>query len=251
MAWAQVGRTNTILVTPANIGGLADEGVTDVAVAAPGPRIPDETSKNRRKLFPPLGHLVRSRQFRPALEEEEAPANWAAVIAFPGGAVGIIKRLSGRDTYSFRGGPGTPHLSMPGELAAFLSMTPYGRNGEPRLDVVTVADYDLLPGRTFSHRTIRSNTNFTHVGNGVQARSHADLRFNFLQPNSRGLSEVCTTAGIELPREGDAVAIDFVSVTDVRLRFVAGAPLKDQLLDLVRAANGTWAWLPPSVATRW
>jgi hypothetical protein len=121
-------------------------------------------------------------------------------------------------------------------------MSPFGINGEPRVDIDILAEQDSLPGEVFTHIPTRGYANVTYVGMGITVRSHPDLRLNFLMPIVRQLLSAATTASVMPPEEGDIVLIEFTTATSVRMTFVTQQARKVQLSGLLQ--NDGWGWLP-------
>ncbi|WP_431727849.1 phospholipase D family protein [Verrucosispora sp. TAA-831] len=262
LAWGSGTRPNSIKVNLSNIDDLVSAGAVDLLAPAPPNATPAE-SERRKKLFPALGTMVASSGRRkkggssapnvmptPDGEATDEPEEVASSWGLPGGSIGIVKRLTSLDTKAFRGERGTPHIALPRDLAAFLPMSPYGRNGEPRINVHVAAYLDTLPGTTFLHEPSRSETNITYVGMGVVVKSHRDLRFNYLKPITNGIVDAAARARVPVPSEGDIAAVLFDDAQAVRLVFVTQEPLLRELAALVTESNGVWGWLPAALATR-
>lgn len=177
----------------------------------------------------------------------------SAPVAFPTNAVGIVKRLSARtDVKGFVGGPGTPYIALPPnetDLANRLPMKPYGKRGEPRLDVFVEAR--LLEAVQEVVTSGTDSTNITYVGMGATRGSNVDLRFNTQHAVIDGLRYIAAQHGLTLPKGGDFVTIEFVEGGRLtRLTFVSSEPMVKTLSGFL-VPNRAWGWLPAGVVPEW
>jgi hypothetical protein len=243
-------------VTKATLSKLIAEGVLDQPRLPRSPQSP-KSRQNRAKTFPRLGAILKLPRKRRAVApvtpvkrpKAPAPAPIGTLGTLPKGAVGIIKRLSARDTSGFRGETGTVHISLPSTLASHLPMAPYGKNQEPRTEVIVEARLDTVPGEVVVSGT--STTNIQFVGMGTTRTSNKDLRFNYLVAIRRGIQELAAAHGVATPAEDDLVAIELLAGVRLRVTFItdpasiaALAPLLDEHVDV-------WGWLPPGVISGW
>ncbi len=205
------GHPNGLSISRADLPALSTEGVTD-RPRPPAPSAPPSTSTGSRRRFPGLGRILGRTTPGPAAPGPATPgpvapgpatpgaaapaattATTATSLALPSGAVGVVKELSPLDTKAFHGGTGTPYVAMPSDLAAFLPMSPFGVNQEPRLDIHFEATLDSAPGSVVPHINTRGSTNITWVGAGVTRTSHSDLRLNYLKPIVTGIGAAAAT----------------------------------------------------------
>lgn len=257
LAWperARGGGNDARSITSKLIRDLAAERAID-----PMP-VPPSTSRRRRgahgrSSFPPLERIPGAPRSRPATRPRRPPAAGrlaGAQAAFPRGVVGVVKRLSRTDVKGFTAQPGTPYIALPpnpADLADRLPLHPYGTHAEPRVDLIVEARLDTAPGEVMTSGT--DPTNITHVGAGKTHKSNLDLRFNLLHGIHAGLIYAATQTGVRLPRQGDAVAIEFLNGGRIaRLTFATVTPLRAALLGHLRPGRA-WGWLPAGVTPRW
>lgn len=254
--WHLVQTSNGRLIDRAALTKLIADGVVD----QPRPPRSSQTPNNRRaraKTFPALGAIMRLARKKRAVAPSKPVARPATPVevpigtlgTLPGGALGIIKRLTGLDTKGFNGGTGTVYIALSYELVDYLPMTPYGKNSEPRVDVTVEARMDTVPGEVV--RSGSSTSNITHVGAGTSKTSHSDLRFNYLTPIKRGIEELASTYGVRTPQKGDLVAIEFNAGVHVRVTFITEPASVANLTPLLDQRGNGWGWLPPGTVSAW
>jgi hypothetical protein len=172
--------------------------------------------------------------------------------AFPPGKIGVVKRLSATDVKGFAGRRGTIHLSLGARdapVARCLPMEAYGSNGEPRVDLAVEARLDQALEDVVTSGT--DSTNITHVGVGLRQNSNPDLRFNLLHRVIDGLGATASRHGIDVPKPGDAAAIELTeSGRLARVTFATTDPLRSDLLAQVQAGRA-WGWLDSHGLPRW
>jgi hypothetical protein len=128
-------------------------------------------------------------------------------------------------------------------------MKPYGKNGEPRLDLVIEARFleavkDIVTSGT-------DTTNVTYVGMGYIQKSHIDLRLNVQHTVMDGLRYVASQHGFALPKGGDFVAIEFLENGHLaHLTFVSSEPLLRPLQEALNPGR-SWGWLKEGVLPAW
>lgn len=234
---------------------LVAEGVLDASARRQSPISP-EARRSRNKTFAAMGslHLLPHRQAvapripaQPVPVEARVPA--ADVISLPGGAVGIIKRLSHQDVTTFSRRGGTPYIALPVELAQYLPLRPFGKNGEPRTEIVIEARIEPAPGEIVSSGG--STTNITHVGLGTTGTSHGDLRLNYLAQVRTGIQDVASLNGATPPQAGDLIAIEFDGSGRVRLTFISDPTSIMNLEPLLNQPGDWWGWLAPGIIGPW
>lgn len=254
--WHLTPPKNAIPVTRAILAKLVADGVVDQA-RPPRPARPPKDRIARAKVFPALGAILRLPRKKRAVVPQAPvappttppPVPNATLSTLPGGAVGVIKRLTALDTKGFNGGKGTVYVALSYELANYLPMSPYGKNAEPRVDVSVEARLDTVPGEVV--RSGSSPTNITHVGAGGSTTSHSDLRFNYLTAVKTGIEELASANGVDTPDEGDLVAMEFHAGVRVRVTFITEPTSIANLTPLLDRRGNGWGWLPPSVLAPW
>lgn len=254
--WHATPPKNARHVTRASLGQLVADGVVDQV----RPRRPSRSPRDRRAravVFPALGAILRLPRKKRAVAPQtpvtppatppQVPSGTLATL--PGGAVGVIKRLTALDTKGFNGGTGTLYIALSYELADYLPMSPYGKNTEPRVDVSVEARIDTVPGEVVLSGS--SPTNITHVGAGGSTTSHSDLRFNYLTAVKRGIEDLAAAHNVRTPDEGDLVAMEFDAGVRVRVTFITEPASIANLTPLLDRRGNGWGWLPPSVLAPW
>lgn len=253
--WSTPGLANAYPVTRTSLARLVSDGVLDQAVREP-PRLAPKSRMNRAKTFPRLGRILnlprKRRTVGPPAPVTTSSGGSVAVLLgtvrpLPGGAIGIIRRLSDRDTSGFRGESGTDHISLPPALAQHLPMVPFGKNSEPRVDVSVEARLEGVPAEVI--RSSSSPTNITHVGAGTSGTSHRDLRFNYLTHIRRGIERLAIEHSVPPPKENDLAAIELIDGILVRVTFVTDPVSIANLAPLLGGSN--WGWLPHGVIAEW
>ena len=132
-------------------------------------------STTGKSSFPALKRIAgvpapRPRQRRPPRASVIKPSIRlrGAAASFPSSVVGIAKRLSAStDVKGFTSALGTPYIALPAnesDLAGRLPMRRYGKNGEPRLDLVIEARLLQAVKEVVTSGT--DTTNVTYVGMG-------------------------------------------------------------------------------------
>ncbi len=190
LGWSTIPSENATPIDRAAIRTLEADRVVEPSEMALEQRRSARSASPRRK-SPPLAKINGVPTRRRAKRPPRRPRPVRQIgdgQPFPADVVGVIKVLSRQDLKGLRGDYGTPYFALTRELAPYLPMRPYGRNGEPRIDVAVEARLDRAPTHTVSSGA--STTNITHVGVGTRRTSHPDLRFNVLTDVSRGLLEV-------------------------------------------------------------
>lgn len=254
--WHVLRQVNGHQVTRTSLSQLVATGVLDRPSLSRSVERP-ETRRARAKAFPGLGAMLKlPRKNRPiapstpaARPHALAPISREVLDTMPGGAVGIIKRLTSHDTKGFREKDGTLYIALTNVLTAHLPMAPYGQNGEPRMDVTVAARLDTVPGEVVLSG--KSPTNITHVGTGATRNSHGDLRFNYLMKIKRGISTLAADYGVRPPTEGDLTAIEFLEGQRVRVTFITEQGAINNLTPLLDQRGDGWGWLPPAAIGPW
>lgn len=255
--WHLTSSPNGHLVDRAALAKLIADGVVDQPRP---PRSVTQSTKNRRartKLFPAMGTILRiarkkravgpSQPVVRAVTTPQVPVGTLKTL--PGGAVGVIKRLTALDTKGFNGGTGTPYIALSSEVAPYLPMIPTGKNSEPRVDVTVEARIDTVSGEVVQSGA--STTNITHVGAGTASTSHSDLRFNYLTKIKSGIEDLAASYGVRKPAKGDLVAIEFDAGANVRTTFITESATIANLKPLLDQRGNDWGWLPPSTISAW
>lgn len=254
--WHSTSTKNSRLVTRPTLAKLIADGVVDQPRSPRSAGSP-RTRRARAVVFPAIGAILRlprkkrvvappTPTRRPATPQK-VPIGTLATL--PGGAVGVIKRLTALDTKGFNGGAGTPYIALSYEVAAYLPMTPYGKNSEPRTDVSVEARIDTVPEEVINSGS--STTNITHVGAGGRSTSHSDLRFNYLTTVRRGIEDLAAKYGVRRPDANDLVALEFQDGVRVRVTFITEPAAISNLTPLLDQRGKNWGWLPPSIISPW
>lgn len=257
IAWrtsAKVDRTgNSRPLTQELITQLAEERIID-----PIPSSPPESrarASGPRTTFPPLpvvpGIPARRAKARPrnarALKKLRG-----AVVAFPPGTAGLVKRLSKNDVKGFTAQPGTPYIALPANpavLATRLPLRPAGKHNEPRLDVVLECRLDGALREPVSSST--DPANIQHVGEGTTKRSHRDLRLNIPKQLHDDLNMMALREKLRRPAAGDMAAIEFLDEGKLlRITFASHDPLKKIFASHLEGKK-SWGWLPTGVVPPW
>lgn len=246
---------NSLSVDRGAIAALTSDGALDAGRITP--LTPANAKIGRGATFPPMGALLpiprRRRSVVPkvtvARPPKPLPVPVGTMGTLPIGAIGIIKRVSSLDTKAFRGEAGTAYLALPAAVATYLPMMRAGSNGEPRLNVSIEARLDSVPDEVAGSG--RAETNITHVGMGVERKSHSDLRLNFLSVIKTGVQYIASRAKVAVPAAGDLAAVEFLEGARVRITFISDPSSIANLMPLLdQRANG-WGWLPPGVIGSW
>lgn len=261
LAWRDSARSNGLArpVTPALVQKLlAQRAIDPVRPADRGGRKRgasdrDEFSRLPRiKGMPARGSGHGRGSGRGESRKTAARRLRGAGRSFPPDTVGVAKILSATDLKGFTGGKGTLHLSLGAQnapLAPCLPMRPYGKNGEPRLELAVEARLDRALADIVS--SAGDPTSITHVGMGHSGPSKPDLRFNLLRRIVRDLEEVAKRRGIGVPKSGDVAAIELLeSGRLARVTFVTTEPLRSELLALIPAGRAT-GWLDAGLLPPW
>jgi hypothetical protein len=252
---AATGARDARPVTPQYIRDLEAERIID-PIPAPRSSIPGGSTATGKSSFPALKRIPgvspsrprkAPRSVTPGVQLKGAPS------AFPLGAVGITKRLSARtDVKGFTSAGGTPYIALPAnqsDLAGRLPMRPYGKNGEPRLDLVIQAR--LLEAAAHIVTSGTDTTNITYVGMGTTKTSKIDLRLNVHHTVMDGLRYVASQNGLPLPKGSDCVAIEFLEEGRLaRLTFVSSEPVLGVLRSLLIPGR-SWGWLSAGIMPAW
>jgi hypothetical protein len=212
-----------------------------------------ERRRSDRARFPGLppidGMPTRPRRRRPDARKRRLRG---ASQELPPGKVGVVKRLSETDVKGFAGKGGTLHLSLGGRnapLAPCLPMRPYGRHGEPRVDVAVEARLDRALRDVVT--SAADPTNITHVGMGRTHRSNPDLRLNLLRRIVVALTAIAAGHGIGTPAPGDVAAVELLeSGRLARVTFVTVDPLRSELLSQIPPRRA-WGWLDAGRLPSW
>lgn len=255
-SWHKAPTANGRSVTRASLQQLIADGVVDQPRPPRSSQAPT-ARRARAKVFPALGAILRLARKKRAVAPSKPvtqPATPPQVPigtlgTLPGGAIGVIKRLTSLDTKGFNGGTGTLYIALSHEVAPYLPMSPHGKNSEPRTDVSVEARIDTVPGEVV--RSGDSPTNITHVGAGRSATSHTDLRFNYLTAIKRGIEDLASTYGVNPPNKDDLVAIEFQAGILVRVTFITEPASIASLTPLLDQRGNGWGWLPPSIIAPW
>lgn len=254
--WCSARQRNAYQVTRESLAVLITDGVLDQQPRVRPPLAP-RTRQRRSRVFPGLGPILKLPRKRRTLAST-TPAYVTGGIptvplgtlgTLPGGAVGIIKRLTKLDTKGFNGGTGTLYMALPNVLTDYLPMSPYGKNNVPRVDITVEARFDTIPGEVVLSG--ESHTNITHEGVGTSGTSHGDLRFNYLTRIKRGVERLAADHGVRTPDEGDLAAVEFLDGVLVRVTFIADQESIANLTPLLDQRGATWGWLPPGVIAAW
>ncbi len=256
LAWNSGSRANAYPVDRPAVAKLIAEGILDVprkTTSSIGPK----AKKTRVRYFPAVGALLKlPRRRRPVVPKTKVmrptvpqPVPLGTLVTMPAGAVGIVKRVRSFDVKAFRGESGTAYMALPKDVAQHLPMTPYGSNGDPRVNVTIEARLDAVPGQIATSGG--ADTNITHVGMGARKTSHPDLRLNYLAVIKTGVQYIADGASVPVPKAGDLAAVEFLDGVRVRITFVADPTSIANLTPLLdQRANG-WGWLPPGVIGPW
>ena len=254
--WGKSLPPNAYQVTRASLDKLVKSGALDIQRVIA--KVPTATHKKRGKIFPTLGGLIKL----PRKKRKVAPVSKVQRVANPGsavagsletlgeGTVGILKRLGSLDVKGFEGKRGTLYIALPKDLSYHLPMAPYGRNLEPRFDIEIEARMEDFPQEVA--RSGASPTNVTHVGMGEKNSSHPDLRLNYHRAIRDGIAEIAQSHAIEVPRNGDLAAIEFLSGGRVRLTFITDPVSIENLTPLLdQPGQAEWGWLPSGIIGPW
>ncbi len=262
LAWrerASAGAKDARPVTPEYIRELTAERIIE-PISVERPPTGTRTTKTGKSSFPALKRIAgipapRSRRTAPTIASPGAPGVTlpGATVSFPPGVVGIVKRLSANtDIKGFTAAPGTPYIALPpnaSELAPRLPLKPYGRNGEPRLDLVIEAR--LLEAPKDVVTSGKDTTNITYVGMGQPQKSKVDLRLNVQHTVMNGLKYVASQRGLAVPKGGEFVAIEFLENGGLaRLTFVTSQPVLGALQAALKPGH-SWGWLKAGVLPIW
>ncbi len=261
LAWrerAAAGAADARAVTPQYIRELEAERIID-PVTPRQRSVGARSSTTGRSSFPALGRIAGTPKRRAAkAPSPPKPSSTGtrlrdARAAFPPGVIGIAKRLSARtDVKGFTSSLGTPYIALPAnesDLAARLPMKPYGKNGEPRLDLVIEAR--LLDAAKDVVSSGNDTTNITYVGMGNVRKSNIDLRLNVQHTVMNGLRYVASQGGLVIPKGGDFVTIEFLHGGRMaRLSFVTDQPTIAKLTTTLQPGR-SWGWLDEGALPPW
>jgi hypothetical protein len=262
IAWrekAAAGANDARPVTPAYIRELTAERIIE-PIPVKRPATGTQSTKTGKSSFPALKRIAgipapRSRRAARPVASPGAPGITllGAPVPFPPGIVGIVKRLSpSTDVKGFSMAPGTPYIALPptpAELVSRLPLRPYGKNQEPRLDLVVEARLLEAPKDVVTSGS--DTTNITYVGMGQPQKSNVDLRLNVQHTIMNGLKYVASQHGLAVPAGGDFVAIEFLENGRLaRLTFVTSQPLLGALQAALKPGR-SWGWLSAGVVPLW
>jgi NgoFVII restriction endonuclease len=176
--------------------------------------------------------------------------------ALPGGASGLIIRLSRDSARHWRGGRGTANISIPVPTVPTLRFGLYRRRYErPRAEFGFEIQYI---GTRCLGRSGPAETNVMVYGFAPDEAGHGDVRLVVSAGPAREISQFAQAQGYALPLPGDAALLEWptdeVPVFTLSL-IERGSPLFQQATALLAVAGqsnqmvGQGAcWLPPGLA---
>lgn len=227
------------------------QGAGASAVSGPGPAAPARTSSTR----PGLPAYLR---FAPDAGVPTAEAEALTGAPLPGGALGLVLRLSRDSTRHFEDRRGTSNVSIPVQTLPTVRFGIYhGKYKRPRAEFGLRARY---VGAQWTFLLDPLATSIMAYGYVEQEPGHRDVRL-LLPAAIRTLAERIRLAGVAAPADGDMALLEWPTeaTPEFRLTFLErGSPLALQAQALFDAAAASGVpvgdgacWLAAGVSPPW
>ena len=85
---------------------------------------------------------------------------------------------------------------------------------------------------------------------GAVAKSHKDLRLNFLQDIAKGITELVQENNTLSPTAGDFAVIEILPAVPLcRITFITDPRIKERFMPL--CMEGAWGWVSPDIVPPW
>ena len=179
--------------------------------------------------------------------------------SLPGGAVGLVLRLSHDSARHFSRRPGTANVSIPVATVGTLRFGIYQRRyRRPRCEFRLRMRYVFAAG---VHMVEVVNTNIMVYGHASGETGHGDIRMVIPAGPARAIREFASNMGLRVPTAGDPMVLEWPTYAEPMFRatFAEGnSALYGLLRSTLSSATSSGqdvgvgaCWLPPGVTPSW